>query len=141
VNEGVSRRGASRGGVRGLVRAGSSTAFLLLLMFVGSLGLWVGAPVLWLWIGGLVQGETGSVGAAIVVVLAGFVTTVVLVVPVLSWLSRHHAEAREARGLDDLGRAPLEGVLVVSAAIAVVAFAVWFFFLSGAEPVPLGLPK
>jgi hypothetical protein len=31
-------------------------------------------------------------------------------------------------------------VLVVSAAIAVVAFAIWFFFLSGAEPVPLGLP-
>jgi hypothetical protein len=29
---------------------------------------------------------------------------------------------------------------VVSATIAVVAFAVWFFFLSGTEPIPLGLP-
>jgi hypothetical protein len=133
--------GGGGGGVRGLVRAGSSTALLLLLMFVGSLGLWVGAPVLWLWIGGLVQGASGSVGAAIAVVLAGFVATVVLVVPLLSWLSRHYAEARAARGLDDLGRAPLEGVLVVSAAIAVVAFAIWFFFLSGAEPIPLGLPS
>jgi hypothetical protein len=132
--------GGGAGGVRGLVRAGSSTALLLLLMFVGSLGLWVGAPLLWLWIGGLVQGATGSVGAAIAVVLAGFVATVVLVVPVLSWLSGHYADARAARGLDDLGRAPLEGVLVVSAAIAVVAFAIWFFFLSGAEPIPLGLP-
>ena len=129
------------GSVRGLVRAGSSTALLLLLMFVGSLGLWVGAPVLWLWIGGLVQGASGSVGAAIAVILVGFVATVVMFVPLLSWLSRRYAEAREARGLDDLGRAPLEGVLVVSAAIAVVAFAVWFFFLSGAEPIPLGLPN
>ena len=129
------------GGVRGLVRAGSSTALLLLLMFAGSLGLWVGAPVLWFWIGGLVQGASGSVGVAIFVVLTGFIVTVVLVVPLLSWLSRHYAEAREARGLEDLGRAPLEGVLVVSATIAVVAFAIWFFFFAGTEPIPLGLPK
>ena len=129
------------GGVRGLVRAGSSTAFLMMLMFAGSLGLWVGAPVLWLWIGGRVQGGTGSVGAAIAVILVGFVATVFLAVPVLGWLSRRHAEARAARGLDDLGRAALEGVMVVSATIAAVVFAIWFFFLAGAEPIPFGLPK
>jgi hypothetical protein len=129
------------GGVRGLVRAGSSTAFLMMLMFAGSLGLWVGAPVLWLWIGGRVQGSTGSVGAAIAVILVGFVATVFLAVPVLGWLSRRHAEARAARGLDDLGRAALEGVMVVSATIAAVVFAIWFFFLAGAEPIPFGLPK
>jgi hypothetical protein len=128
------------GGVRGLARAGSSTAFLLLMMFAGSLGLWVGAPVLWLWIGGRVQGATNSVGAAIAVILVGFVATVFLFVPLLGWLSRRHAEARAARGLDDLGRAALEGVLVVSATIAAVLFAIWFFFLAGAEPIPLGLP-
>jgi hypothetical protein len=133
----VSVRGAS---VRGVLRAGSSTAFLLLLMFVGSLGLWVGAPVLWLWIGGRVQGATNSIGAAIAVILVGFVVTVFAFVPLLGWLSRRHAEARAARGLDDLGRAALEGVLVVSAAIAALLFAIWFFFLAGAEPIPLGLP-
>jgi MFS family permease len=127
--------------VRGVLRAGSSAAFLLLLMFVGSLGLWVGAPVLWLWIGSRVQGSTQSVGAAIGVILVGFVATVFLFVPLLGWLSRRHAEARAARGLEDYGRAALEGVLVVSATIAAVAFAIWFFFLSGAEPIPLGLPK
>lgn len=132
---------STSGGVRGWVRAGSSTAFLLLLMFLGSLGLWVGAPVLWLWIGGGVQGATNSVGAAIAAILVGFVATVILAVPVLSWLSRRHAEARAARGLEDLGRVVLDGVLVVSAAIAVVVFAIWFFFLSGAEPIPLGLPS
>jgi hypothetical protein len=131
---------STSGGVRGLVRAGSSTAFLLMLMFAGSLGLWVGAPVLWLWIGGRVQGATGSVGAAIVVILVGFVATVMLAVPVLGWLSRRHAEARAARGLEDLGRVVLEGVMVVSAVIAAVVFAIWFFFLSGAEPIPIGLP-
>ncbi len=86
------------------------------------------------------QGATGSLGAAIGVVLVGFVGTVLLSVPVLGWLGRRHAEARAARGLDDLGRAALEGVLVVSAAIAAVLFAIWFLFFAGAEPVPLGLP-
>jgi hypothetical protein len=127
-------------GVGRVARAGSSTAFLLLMMFAGSLGLWVGAPVLWLWIGGRVQGATGSLGGAIAVILVGFVATVLLSVPVLGWLSARHAEARAARGLDDLGRAALEGVLVVSAAIAVLVFAIWFLFFAGAEPVPLGLP-
>jgi hypothetical protein len=109
-------------------------------MFIGSLGLWVGAPVLWLVIGGQVQGATGSVGAAIAVILVGFVLNVLLAVPVLAWLSRRYADARAARGLEDLGRAPLEGVMVVSATIAAVVFAIWFFFLAGAEPIPLGLP-
>jgi hypothetical protein len=110
-------------------------------MCVASVALWVGAPVLWLWVGGRVQGASGSVGPAIAVALIGFVITVVLFVPLLGWLGRRHADARAARGLDDLGRAALEGVMVVSAALAVVAFAVWFLFLAGAEPVPLGLPK
>jgi hypothetical protein len=132
----------SRGGsLRGILRAGSSTAFLLLLMFLGSLGLWVGAPLLWLWIGGRIQGSTGSVGGAIAVILIGFLATVFVAVPVLGWLSRRHAEARAARGLDDLGKAVLEGVMVVSATIAALAFAIWFFFFAGAEPVPFGFPK
>jgi hypothetical protein len=114
----------------------SSAAFLLTLMFLGSLGLWVGMPLLWLWIGGRVQGATGSLGAALGVVLFGFVASVIMFVPLLGWLAQRHAHAREARGLEDLGRAPLEGVMVVSATITVALFVVWFFFLSGAEPLP-----
>ena len=110
-------------------------------MCLASVALWVGAPALWLWVGGRVQGASGSVGAAIGVALVGFVITVLLFVPLLGWLGRRHAEARAARGLDDLGRAALEGVVVVSAAIAAVAFAIWFLFFAGAEPIPLGLPS
>ena len=119
----------------------ASTAFLFLLMCVASLTLWVGVPILWLWIGGRIQGATGSVGAAVGAALVGFVVTALLFVPLLGWLGRRHAEARARPGLDDLGRAALEGVVVVSAGLAAVAFAIWFLFLAGAEPVPLGLPK
>jgi MFS family permease len=119
----------------------ASTAFLFLLMCLAALVLWVGLPILWLWIAGRVQGATGSVGPAIGAALVGFIVSALLFVPLLGWLGRRHAEARARRGLDDLGRAALEGVVVVSAAIAAVAFAIWFLFLAGAEPVPLGLPK
>jgi Na+/glutamate symporter len=109
---------------------------LLALMFVGGLGLWIGVPLLWLFVAGRVHGATDSLGAAVGVALLGLVVSVVLAMPVLHWLARKHNAAREARGLQDLGWAPLEGVMVVSAMLAVAAFAVWFFFLSGAEPLP-----
>jgi hypothetical protein len=119
----------------------TSAALLLLLMFAGSLGLWVGVPLLWLYVGGRVQGATQSLGAAVGVALLGLVVSIVLAMPVLHWLARMHNAAREARGLEDLGWAPLEGVMAVSATVALVAFLVWFFFLSGAEPLPLTQPE
>ena len=111
------------------------------LMFAACLGLWFGVPVGWLWVAGRVQGATHSLGAAVGVALVGMVVTAVVAMPGLHWLARKHAEAREARGLDDLGFAPLEGAMVVSAVIAIVGFGAWFLLFSGAEPLPLGLPK
>jgi hypothetical protein len=118
-----------------------SAALLLALMFAGGLGMWIGMPLLWLFVGGQVQGATESLGAAVGVALLGLVVSVVLAMPVLHWLARKHNEAREARGLEDLGWAPLEGVMVVSAVLAMIAFGVWFFFLAGAEPLPLNLSQ
>jgi hypothetical protein len=114
---------------------------LLALMLAASLALWFAVPLLWLFVAGRVQGATGSLGAAVGVALVGIVASVLVAVRVLSWLAHRHAAARAARGLEDYGWAPLEGVLVVSTVIAIAGFGIWFFFLSGAEPLPLGLPK
>ena len=122
-----------REGARGV----TSAALLLALMFAGSLGLWIGVPVLWFYVAGQIQGATDSLGAAVGVALLGMVVSVVLAMPVLHWLARMHNAAREARGLENLGWAPLEGVMAVSATLAIVAFVVWFFFLAGAEPLPI----
>jgi hypothetical protein len=111
------------------------------LMFAGGLGLWIGVPLLWLFVGGRIQGATQSLGAAVGLALLGLVVTIVVAMRPLHWLARKHADAREARGLQDLGLVPLEGVMVVSAVLAIVAFGVWFFFLAGAEPLPLNLPS
>jgi hypothetical protein len=44
-----------------------------------------------------------------------------------------------SRGLDDPGHFVLEGVLVVSAALTLAAFVVWFFLFAGASPAPIGI--
>jgi hypothetical protein len=107
------------------------------MMFAGSLLLWVGVPLGWLYIGSQVQGSTGSLGAAIGVMMVGAVLSILLIVRALLWLNRTHVELREARGLDSAGGAVLEGVLVISAGIALVGFGVWFFLFSGSAPLPI----
>ncbi|MEA2481996.1 MAG: hypothetical protein QOJ07_3918 [Thermoleophilaceae bacterium] len=125
--------------MRGFLRTGSSAVLLLAMMFVGSLVLWVGVPLAWLYLGSKVQGATHSVGAAIAVMLPGTVITIFALIPILSWLNSAYAHGREARGLESYGQAPLEAVLVVSATIAIAGFGAWFFLFSGTPP--LGGPR
>ena len=110
-----------------------------MIMVIGSLVLWVGAPLLWLWVGSQIEGATASIGAAVGATFLGAVLTIVLVAGVLAKLSNVYRANCLARGLDDPGHFVLEVVLVVSAAIALGAFVIWFFFLAGAEPLPVGI--
>jgi hypothetical protein len=119
------------------MQAGSSAALILLMMLIGGLVLWLGVPVAWLWIGSQVQGATGSLSIALLVMAVGVVTSVVVIVYVLGWLSRKHGESRAARGLEDRGNVALEGIMAVSALIAVVGFVAWFFIFSGSSPIPV----
>jgi hypothetical protein len=125
--------------LRRLLLLSSSGLLLLVIMFVGSLVLWVGVPVAWLWIGSQVEGATQSLGAALGVAILGVAVSIVLIVPALGWLNRLHEELRVARGFESHGQTALEAVLVVSAAVALTAFVVWFFVFSGSSPVPLNL--
>ena len=118
-------------------QAGTSAAVMMLIMFCGSLGMWIGLPVGCLYVGSRVQDATNSVGVAMLAMVGVLLAGIVAIVPVLGFLNRKQAEIRAARGLDTYGRAPLEGVLVVSATIAVVAFGVWFFFFAGTAPIPV----
>jgi hypothetical protein len=125
--------------MRDLLRAGSSAVLLLVMMFVGSLVLWVGVPLAWLYIGSQVQAATDSIGTALGVMMLGVLVSIALLVPFLAWLNRKHIEMREARGLESHGQTALEAVLVVSAGFALVGFGGWFFLFSGSSPIPLNL--
>jgi hypothetical protein len=124
--------------LRELLKTGAGAVLVVLIMFIGSLGLWVGTPLLWLWIGSQIQ-ATASIGTALGAAFLGVVMTVALVASVLSKLSNVYRANCLSRGLADPGHVVLEGVLVVSAGLTLTAFVVWFFFFAGAEPAPVGI--
>ena len=125
--------------MRDLLRTGVAATLVLLIMFIGSLVLWIGTPLLWLWVGSQIQGATSSLGTALGVSFVGVVVTILAVAGVLAKLSEVYQANRRARGLEDTGHYVLEGVLVVSAGVTLAAFVVWFFFFAGASPVPVGI--
>jgi hypothetical protein len=112
---------------------------VVVIMFLGSLGLWVGTPLLWLWLGSQIQGATESLGAALGAMFVGVVLTITILASVLAKLSDVYRSNCVARGMSDPGPVVLEAVLVVSAGLTITLFVIWFFFLAGASPVPVGI--
>jgi hypothetical protein len=113
---------------------GASAVLTAVIMVGASLALWIGVPAGWLWIGSQIQGSTGSLGAAIAVMLVGAIVSIVALAWVLGRLNRVYEQLREARGAEITGPPLLEVVLVVTATIALVGFAVWFFVFAGPGP-------
>lgn len=118
--------------MRDMLRFGASGALVLFMMVFGSLVLWAGVPAGWLWIGSQIQGETGNIGTALLVMFVGVLVSVILLAMVLSRVNRRHNELREARGLPPTN--VLDRVLVITAAVAVVGFTIWFLGFAGPGP-------
>lgn len=125
--------------MRAFLRNGAGAVLVVLIMFIGSLVLWVGTPLLWLWVGSQIQGATESLGAALGAMFIGVILTITVLASVLAKLSDVYRANCLARGMSDPGHVVLEAVLVVSAGLTLVIFVFWFFFLAGASPVPLGI--
>ncbi|MGA2013368.1 MAG: hypothetical protein ABSH51_22910 [Solirubrobacteraceae bacterium] len=125
--------------MRSVLRSGTGAILVIAIMFIGSLGLWVGTPLLWLWVAAQVQGSTESLGTALAIAFVGVVMTVAVLASLLARLSDTYRANCMSRGLDDPGHVMLEGVLVVSAGVTIVAFVIWFFLFAGAAPAPIGI--
>jgi hypothetical protein len=134
----VSSRPTAPPHLRRALRASQAGALLMAMMFGGSLVLWVGIPVGWLWIGSQLQ-EVTSLANAIGAMMIGMLVSVALLVPALGWLGRRHAEIQDRRGVPEGEMTALELVLVSSAVIAVIGFFVWFFGFSGSSPIPMNV--
>ena len=124
--------------LRELLGSAPASVLLVTLMLAGCLLLWIGIPLGWLWVGSQVESST-SLAAGLAVTMAGAVASIVLTVIALGWLNRHHATLQERRNRPTGGSSMLEMLLVSSAGIAVVLFAIWFFGFAGASPVPLNI--
>ena len=108
-------------------------------MVLASAALWAGVPFGWLWVGSQIQAATDSLGLALLAMAAGIGASIALLLKLLGWLNLQYAHARERRGLESYGNVALEGVMAVSAGLALVSFCIWFFLFSGSSPVPLNL--
>lgn len=125
--------------MRELFRIGANALLAAAIMFIGSLVLWLGTPLLWLWVGSQIQGSTSSLGLALLAMGVGALATVLLLAGLLSRLSQLHRSIVIARGHDDPGHRMLESVMIATAGIAIVVFGIWFLLFAGASPVPLGM--
>jgi len=113
---------------------GASAVLTGVIMVGASLLLWIGVPAGWLWVGSQIEGSSGSLGTAIAVMMVGAIVSIVALAWVLGKLNRAHERLREARGATSDAPQLLEVVLVVTAAVALVAFAIWFFVFAGPGP-------
>jgi hypothetical protein len=125
--------------VRQLLRTGTGALLVVSIMFIGSLVLWIGTPLMWLWIGSQIQGQTSSLGAALGIMFIGVIVTITALASLLARLSNIYRANCVSRGLADPGHFVLEGVLVVSAGVTLTVFGVWFLFFAGTSPIPVGL--
>jgi hypothetical protein len=125
-------------------------AALIALMALGSLLLWIGSPLGWLWIASQMQKDTQAAGfGPYMVVLFGIAITAVVLAKLLQRLNRLYGVVagvgepvrvvlpwhRSLRGENEgrPQRTVLDVVMVISVAIGVVVFAIWFFFFAGSS--------
>jgi hypothetical protein len=127
-------------------------AALIAVMAVGSIALWLGVPIGWLWIGSQMQSTSQGTGfGPYMLVLAGIIVSVVVLTKCLARVNRAYGRVagdeptmrvrmpwhRSMRGDDDsrYQRNVLDVVMVISVSAAVVAMTIWFFFFAG-SPLP-----
>ncbi len=97
------------------------------------LTLWGPQPIAWLWVGGQVQGATGSVEPAIMVAFLGMLATLFFTLVIVKRLDHAWRIVRRAAGHPQT-EGVVERVFVISAGIAVVLFTFWFLVIAGPGP-------
>ena len=121
-----------------------------------SINIWTGFPLLAVWVGSQVAGDSGLSMGALFAVVAVLAVTVAAGVFALTWLSTQYDELsgrpqtqrrtspwmrsmrgeREEHAKKRQGTSGVERIVVLSVVAAVAAFEVWFFFFAGSS-----LPK
>src|SRR5919198_1848132 len=124
-------------------------ALLIVLMAIGSILLWLGIPIGWLYlVSRMVSSSQPSMGPY-VLVLVGIPASMVLVGKLLSKLNRAYGQLthtapstrmrapwlKSMRGERDSGRprTVLDVVMVWSVGLALLCFLVWFFVFAGSS--------
>jgi hypothetical protein len=124
-------------------------ALLIAVMAVGSVLLWIGIPVGWLYLASRVADSSQPSMGPYVMVLVGIPATMIAMGKLLAALDRTYGRVtgtapqarvqapwhRSMRGEDDSRppRSVLDVVMVISVLIAGAAFGIWFFVFAGSS--------
>jgi hypothetical protein len=124
-------------------------ALLIAVMAVGSVLLWIGIPVAWLYLASRVADSSQPSMGPYVMVLVGIPATMIVMGKLLAALDRAYGRVtgtapqarvqapwhRSMRGdrQSTRPRSVLDVVMVCSVALAVLCFAVWFFLFAGSS--------
>jgi hypothetical protein len=129
----------------------SAKAGLIALMFLSAMMIWLGSPVIWLWIGSQVTTSQAPGFGPYMLVGGGILATTVALAYLLARLNRAYEEVAGERttvrvrlpwlrSLRD-ERNPgtrltvLDFILVLTALTAILGFTAWFLFFAG-SPLP-----
>jgi hypothetical protein len=127
----------------------AAAAVLIMAMLVAAMFLWVGIPLVWLYIASqLVDSSQPSMGPYMVVVV-GVAATVVIDALLIARLNRQYQRVTGADGevrvqlpwhksmrgerKQPQGISVLDAILLVSVTLAGLTFAVWFFGFAGSS--------
>jgi hypothetical protein len=122
---------------------------LIALMAVGSVVLWLGIPVFWLWLASRVVSTSQPTLGPYVMVLIGIPVSMVIVGKLLTRLNAVYGQVtnttptvkvqmpwmKSMRGERESGRPRtiLDVVMVCSVSVALLLFGVWFFVFAGSS--------
>jgi hypothetical protein len=122
---------------------------LIALMAIGSVLMWLGAPIFWIWLASQMVDTSAPQAGPYLVIIAGIPITMVLLGKGLSMLNRIYADLmgtvsdvrvpapwlRSMRGErgSTRPRTVLDVVMVWSVGAAVVVMGLWFFFVAGSS--------
>lgn len=118
-----------------------------------AVNVWTGCPLLAVWVGSRVVGDSGLSMSAVFVVVVVLAVGEILLTLALTWLSGRYDELtgrpqaarrtspwlRSMRGEREevakrrAGVSPVERIVIFSVVACVIAFEVWFFFFAGSS--------
>lgn len=117
---------------------------LVATMFVGSIGMWLGAPALWLWLAGRGSAVSQTAMGSLVLILIGIPVTMIGIGKLLARVdNRYTARFGRGQGLNDRARwlhgvrgdgqepSMLDKIMVASIGLLFLLLAIWFVFFSG----------
>src|SRR5919109_3189799 len=131
---------------------GAAAGVVVAIMVLGAFSMWTVIPFGWIWIGSKPSHTQQPEGGPYMIVFVGIVTSIIVMAWVLSRLNRlyvrltgsHELPERYLpawrKSLSDERESPhrmsvLEGVILLSVLLALLAMAIWFFLIAG-SPVP-----